>query len=189
MRDEAELVQPATRAEWRRWLERNHARRTGVWFVSWRTHTGKRRVEYDDAVEEALCFGWIDSQARTIDEERSAVWMSPRKPGSGWSRSNKERIARLERAGLLAPPGIAAVEVAKANGSWTLLDSVEALEEPGDLARALDAEPAARRHFDAFPPSARKQILYWIASAKRDETRRRRIEEAVRLAGQNVRAR
>ena len=116
------------------------------------------------------------------------MWMSPRKPSSGWSRSNKERVERLEREGLMTDAGRAAVEAAKRNGSWSLLDSVEALEEPDDLAAALNASPAARAHFDAFPPSARKLILTWIATAKREETRLKRIEETTRLAAENIRA-
>ena len=139
-------------------------------------------------VEEALCFGWIDSKAMTLDEERAGMWMSPRKPQSAWSQSNKERVARLERAGRLRPAGIAAIARAKESGAWTLLDSVEALEVPADLAAALARDRDAERHFRAFPPSARKRILFWIASAKREETRRRRVEETVRLAARNERA-
>jgi uncharacterized protein YdeI (YjbR/CyaY-like superfamily) len=186
--DGREVLQPETRAEWRRWLSRNHARSPGVWLAAHKRATGKPRVEYEDAVEEALCFGWIDSKGKTLDAERSAIWMSPRRPRSGWSRSNKERIERLERRGLIAPAGRTAVETAKRNGAWTALDSVEALEVPEDLARELARNQTARGHFEAFPPSARKQILGWIASARREETRRKRVEETVRLAAQNVRA-
>jgi uncharacterized protein YdeI (YjbR/CyaY-like superfamily) len=183
-----EVVHPETRAEWRRWLERNHARPEGVWLAAWKAATGKPRVEYEEVVEEALCFGWIDSKGKTLDAERSAIWMSPRKPRSGWSRSNKERVERLVRAGSMAPAGLAAIETAKQNGAWTALDGVEALEVPDDLARALARAPSARAHFDAFPPSARKMILGWIVSAKREETRRTRIEKTARLAARNIRA-
>lgn len=148
----------------------------------------KPRVEYDDAVEEALAFGWIDSKANTLDDERSLMWMSPRKPKSGWSKLNKERIARLERNGSMAPAGRAVVASAKKSGAWALLDKVEALEVPDDLRDALSGNPLANEFFDRFPPSAKKGILTWVASAKRDATRQKRIEETVRLAAENKRA-
>lgn len=181
-------VHPATRAEWRAWLERNHARPDGVWLVSYKKATGKPRVEYAEAVEEALCFGWIDSKAGTVDEERSILWMSPRKPGTGWSRLNKQRIERLMADGSMAPAGLAKIEAARRDGSWTALDSSEALEVPPDLEQALAAHPDAARHFAAFPPSTRKNILQWIASARRPETRAARVAETARLANENVRA-
>ena len=182
------IVHPKSRKGWRLWLSRNHGRSQGVWLAAYRKETGKPRVEYEEAVEEALAFGWIDSKSVRLDDERSLIWMCPRKPASGWSRSNKERVERLERDGLMTDAGRAAIEAAKRNGSWSLLDSVEALEEPDDLAAALNASPAARANFDAFPPSARKVILTWIATAKREETRRKRIEETARLAAENARA-
>ena len=126
--------------------------------------------------------------SRTVDDRRSRLLMTPRKPRSGWSRPNKERIARLEAAGLMSAAGHAAVEAARANGSWTALDAVEALEEPGDLAAALDADPDARRHWDAFPRSAKRGILEWIANAKRPATRAKRVSETARLAGRGERA-
>lgn len=182
------VVHPKSRKGWRQWLSRNHARSSGVWLAAYRRETGRPRVEYEEAVEEALAFGWIDSKSVRLDDERSLLWMCPRKPSSGWSRSNKERVERLERAGLMTDAGRAAIEAAKRSGSWSLLDSVEALEEPHDLEAALNASPAARANFDAFPPSSKKLILTWIATAKREETRRRRVEETVRLAARNVRA-
>ena len=186
--DDRPIVHPKSRKGWRLWLSRNYGRSPGVWLAAYRKETGKPRVEYDEAVEEALAFGWIDSKSVRLDEERTLLWMSPRKPSSGWSRTNKERVERLEREGLMTDAGRAAIEAAKRNGSWSLLDSVEALEEPEDLAAALNASPAARANFDAFPPSARKLILTWIATAKREETRLKRIEETTRLAAENIRA-
>ena len=184
----ANSIHPVTRAEWRAWLEANHARPEGVWLVSWKRATGRPRVEYGEAVEEALCFGWIDAQANTLDDERSMQWFAPRKAGSGWSALNKGRIERLLAEGRMAPAGLAKLEAARADGSWTALDSVEALEVPDDLAAALAGYPDARRHFDAFPPSARKMILGWVGQAKKPETRARRIEETARLAQEDVRA-
>jgi uncharacterized protein YdeI (YjbR/CyaY-like superfamily) len=181
-------VHPATRDEWRTWLEQNHTRADGVWFVSYKKSAGKPRVDYEEAVEEALCFGWIDSKAGTVDDERTMMWMSPRKSGSGWSRPNKVRIKRLMAEGRMAAPGLAKIEAAKRDGSWTVLDAVEALEVPDDLQAALASYPDAARHFAAFPPSARKAILQWITTAKKPETRAARIAEAARLANENVRA-
>jgi uncharacterized protein YdeI (YjbR/CyaY-like superfamily) len=181
-------VHPGTRDEWRRWLAENHAASDGVWLVSWKKATGRPRIPYDDAVEEALCVGWIDSVANKLDDERGLLLVTPRRRGSGWSRLNKQRIERLAAAGLMAPAGIAAVEAAKADGSWSALDAVEDLVEPPDLAAALGAVPAARASWDGFSPSSRKGVLQWIASAKRPETRARRIEEAARLAAEGKKA-
>lgn len=181
-------VHPLSRAEWRAWLEENQARAEGLWLISYKKDTGKPRFEYAEAVEEALCFGWIDSKANSLDEQRSMLWMSPRKPGSGWSKSNKERVERLIAAGLMAPAGLARVEASRADGSWNALDAVEALEIPPDLDQALSAYPSARVNFEAFPPSVKKIILHWIASAKKPETRASRVAETARLAEDNVRA-
>lgn len=181
-------VHPATRDEWRAWLAQNHTRAEGVWFVSYKKASGKPRVTYEDAVEEALCFGWIDSKGGTVDDERTMLWMAPRKPGSGWSRPNKVRLERLIADGRMAPPGLAKLEAARQDGSWTMLDAVEAMEVPDDLEQALASYPDAARHFHAFPPSARKMILQWITLAKRPETRAARIAETARLANENVRA-
>jgi len=115
---EAELVHPETREEWRSWLERHHARSTGVWLVSWRKHAGRPVIPYDDAVGAALAFGWVDSEPRRIDDDRTALWFSPRRRGSAWSRPNKERVARMGEAGLMAAAGRAAVEAAKADPDW-----------------------------------------------------------------------
>jgi uncharacterized protein YdeI (YjbR/CyaY-like superfamily) len=145
-------------------------------------------VTHEEAVDEALCFGWIDSKQKTLDEERSVLWMSPRRPASGWSKVNKDRVERLAQRGLMADAGRAAVAIAKSNGAWVSLDAVEALELPRDLAAALARERGATANYDAFPPSSKKIILTWIASAKRPETRARRIEETARLAAQNIRA-
>lgn len=181
-------VHPKTRAEWRAWLEQNHTQTEGVWLVTFKKATGKPRVEYGEAVEEALCFGWIDSKANALDEERAMLWMSPRKPRTGWSRLNKERIERLIADGQMTPAGLVKIEAAQQDGSWNALDAVEALEVPPDLEKALAEYGAARQNFDVFPPSVKKGILGWISSAKRPETRSKRIEETARLAAENIRA-
>ncbi len=184
----ANSFHPLSRAEWRAWLAANHSRREGLWLISYKKATGKPRVDYDDAVEEAICFGWIDSKANELDDERSMLWFAPRKAGTGWSKPNKERVARLLHAGLMAPPGLAKVEAAQRDGSWNALDAVEALEIPPDLAQAFTAYAAAQANFDAFPRSVKRGILEWIASAKRPATRASRIEETARLAAENQRA-
>ncbi len=184
----ANSFHPKTRSEWRAWLEKNHARTDGIWLISFKKGTGKSRFEYDEAVEEALCFGWVDSKPNKLDEERSMLWFAPRKAGTGWSKLNKERVERLTAMGRMAPAGLAKVEAAKRDGSWNALDSIEALKIPRDLAKALSANRTAQQYFDAFPRSVKRAILEWIASAKKPETRAKRIEETVTSAARNIRA-
>jgi uncharacterized protein YdeI (YjbR/CyaY-like superfamily) len=181
-------IQPETEAELRAWLATHHAREAGIWLVTWKKASGRARLTYEVVVETLLAFGWIDSKANGLDAGRSMLWIAPRKPGTGWSKPNKARVARLLADGRMAPPGLAKVRAAQADGSWTKLDAVEALEIPADLARALAATPAAARHFDAFPRSAKRGILEWIAQAKREETRAKRVAETARLAAINERA-
>ena len=181
-------VHPESRAEWRAWLAEHAADAPRVWLVSWRAGTGRPAVAYEDAVEEALCVGWVDSTARRPDDAATAPRFTPRKPGSGWARTNKERVARLEAAGLMTDAGRRVVEAARADGSWSLLDDVEALVVPPDLDAALAARPGARERWDGFPPSVRKQILHWVTTAKRPETRRRRVEETAEKAARGERA-
>ena len=151
--------------------------------------TGRQPFDYEAAVCEALRFGWVDAVQKTLDAERNMQWYAPRRPTSGWSRPNKIRVARLEQEGRIEPAGRAAIDIAKANGSWELFDDVEDLVVPDDLAAALDARPGARGHWESFPPSARKQILAWIVTAKKAETRERRVREAADKAEQGIRAR
>jgi uncharacterized protein YdeI (YjbR/CyaY-like superfamily) len=185
--DDAPLVHAETREAWRAWLHMNHATATSAWLVSWRRGHGPA-VDYGEAVEEALCFGWVDSKLQVMDEGRSRLYFAPRRANSGWARSNKERVERLIAEGRMAPAGFAAIELAKANGSWTVLDSVEAGVVPDDLAASFGAHPPAAELFAAFPWSARRAILVWIAQAKRPETRAARILEAATLAARNERA-
>jgi uncharacterized protein YdeI (YjbR/CyaY-like superfamily) len=182
---DAERVEVRDRAAWRRWLERHHGRPSGVWLVV--AKKGHPGVSYEEAVEEALCFGWIDSTANRLDDRRYLLWVAPRKTASVWSAPNKRRVAALTRSGRMTDAGRAAVRIAKRNGSWDTLSASDAMIVPDDLAAALAAVPQARSHWDAFPPSSKRMILGWIDQAKREETRRRRVEEAVRRAGENVR--
>ena len=177
--EDGERIHLETVEEWRAWLAANHSRDDGVWLVGWRTPTGRPSVPYEEAVEEALCVGWIDATARTVDDERTMQWYAPRKPGSMWAATNKARVERLEREGRMTPAGRALVEQARADGSWTLLDAVERLEVPDDLAAALDDRPGAREHWDGSSASSRKLALTWLVQAKRPATRATRVETVV----------
>ena len=182
------IVGPFDRAAWRAWLGANHATSSGVYLATWRRaaeRAGGVAVPYAEAVEEALCVGWIDAVNRTLSDELAIQWFAPRRPRSGWARSNKERVARLTAAGLMLPAGIAAVEAAKANGTWTMLDDVENLVVPDDLAAALSELPPAREHWDAFSKSARRGILEWIRQARRPATRAVRIGTTAAAAARN----
>jgi uncharacterized protein YdeI (YjbR/CyaY-like superfamily) len=181
-------IQVKTRAEWRAWLAANHRQPDGPWLIVYKKATGKGTIDYNDAVEEALCFGWIDSKPNKLDAERTMLWFAPRKSKTGWSKLNKERIERLMTNGPMMPAGLAKIEAAKQNGSWALLDAIEALEIPLDLVDALAAYPQAADYFEAFPRSAKRGILEWIGPAKKPETHAKRIEETARLAEQNIRA-
>jgi uncharacterized protein YdeI (YjbR/CyaY-like superfamily) len=172
----------------RDWLGKNHTRNESVWIVTYKKKLGQAHVPWTEVVDAALCFGWIDSLPRKLDEQRSMILLSPRRSGSGWSRINKEKVGRLIAAGLMRPSGLAKVEAAKRNGSWARLESVDALIEPEDLRLALDGEPQARRHFDAFSPSSRRGILEWMSLAKQEKTRLARIAQTVLLAARNIKA-
>jgi uncharacterized protein YdeI (YjbR/CyaY-like superfamily)/uncharacterized protein YdhG (YjbR/CyaY superfamily) len=179
----------ASRGEWRTWLEAEHLRAHGAWVVSWKKHVGAAHVDVAAISEEALCFGWVDSLPRAFDADRSMLLVTPRKAKSAWSAVNKERVARLTAAGLMAERGLAVVAAAQASGTWHALDAVETLTVPDDLAaRFRDAAPEAQTHWDAFPRSVKRGILEWIQLAKRPETRAKRIEETVAQAAMNVRA-
>jgi uncharacterized protein YdeI (YjbR/CyaY-like superfamily) len=185
--DEFSDFHPLTRKEWRDWLAENHARAAGIWFVYYKKQSGKPRVTYEEAVEEALCFGWIDSLPRKIDDERSKLLFTARKPKSVWSKLNKSRVERLIENGLMSQIGLKTIEAAKANGSWNALDASDNLEMPTDLARAFEANKIAARNFAAFSDAVKRVILSWIFSAKREETRAARIGKTVSMAERNKR--
>jgi len=182
------IYHPADLAAWRAWLAANSDSARGVWVVSWRKASGREPIAYSQLVEEAICFGWIDSTVNTLDHDRGMQLMTPRKPKSGWTRLNRQRVDDLEAQGRMTDGGRRAVERAKANGWWTIYDDVEDLVEPVDLAAALDASPAARTTWDGFPPSARKQMLWWVATAGKPETRTSRIAKIVSEALEGRRA-
>jgi len=183
-----EQVLAESQAQWRAWLEAHHGTSPGIWLVTWKKASGRPLLSYDAIVDEALCYGWVDSRPRSIDSQQSARLITPRKPTSNWSARNKTRVEQLAAAGRMQPSGLAAVAAAKANGAWTALDHVETLTEPLDLTAALDATPSARHYWDAFPRSARRAILEWIGNAKTSTTRQARIQRTADDAARNVRA-
>ncbi len=173
---------------WRAWLEANCQSAPAVWLVVYRKGSGTPSAQFDDAVEHALCYGWIDSKAVTRDAESTYFRFSPRNPKSTWSARNRERVERLSAAGLMTPHGQALVELAKSNGTWDVLADAETSGALDDLQSRLDEDEQAAANFEAFPPSSKRLIREWIATAKRPETRMRRITRTVELARQNIRA-
>ena len=185
-RDGLLLVNAPSRAAWRAWLTAHHSQAESIWLVLNRRGSGLPHLPAAEAAEEALCFGWIDSRPAKLDAQRSLLLVSPRRPGSAWSGVNKQRVERMLAEGLMAAPGLATIERAKADGSWTRLDDASALIEPADLLAALsDGALAAWR---GFPPSHRRANLEWIAQAKTAGTRGARIAEIARLADLGERA-
>ena len=182
------LVHPDSRSAWRRWLRKHHADTDGVWLARWRKAEGRAPLDYDAIVEEALCFGWIDGLVNTLEDGRQAHLMTPRRKGSPWARSNKDRVERLIAEGRMTDAGADAIRAAKADGTWSMQDAAEALIEPLELAAALDANPEARRRWDGFTPSQRRALIWWVMSAKRPETKERRVAEIVAEAAQGRRA-
>lgn len=185
--DDAPEVEPGGRQAWRDWFEANHATATGVWLIH-RRRDSVTSVSYEEAVEEALCFGWIDGVVHTLGDGRQAQLLTPRRRGSGWARSNKERVERLIVGGRMTDAGLAVIRAAHADGSWSMQDAAEALIEPTELAAALDANPEARRQWDAFPASPRRALIWWVMSAKRPETKARRVSVIVDEAAVGRRA-
>lgn len=167
------------RQEWHEWLDENHDKAKGIWLIYYKKNSDKPRVEYDEAVEEALVFGWIDSKVNNLDDIRYMQIFTPRKPGSKWSKTNKARVNKLIQNGSMHPAGMEKVNVAKKDGSWTFLDDIEDMIIPEDLKRSLKQNIKAESNFETFSDSSRKQILYWIASAKRADTRQRRIKKTL----------
>ncbi|TVT41190.1 hypothetical protein FNT36_06935 [Hymenobacter setariae] len=178
---------PSSPQHWREWLQAHHATEQAVWLIYYKKAANQPSLTWSQAVDEALCFGWIDSQAKPLDGERYQQYFSRRKPTSGWSRVNKDKVARLLAEGRMTPYGLASIEVAQQNGSWSLLDEATALVLPADLALALESVPAAHRYFLSLSKSVRQNVLQWVALAKRPATRQQRIAEIVESAAQQLR--
>lgn len=176
---------PRSRKQWRDWLAKNHADKDEVWLVFYKKHTGKPTLSYNDSVEEALCFGWIDGIRKRIDDERYMHRFTPRKPGSNWSETNVKRVERLLKAGLMTKSGLQRVEEAKLSGRWDApARPVVDLSLPDELAKALARQETAAAFFETLAPSYRREFIAWIMTAKRPDTRKKRLQETVALLKQ-----
>lgn len=172
------------RNTWRKWLEKHHQHTPGIWLRYYKKDSGKARVPYDEAVEEALCFGWIDSTTRSGGDEYYIQLFMPRKPKSVWSKPNKERVKRLIDNGMMTEAGLEKIKMAKENGMWNKLDDVDSLTIPTDLAKAFTKHKKAKKYYNTLKPTPQKYMLYWMNSAKRQDTRDRRIEEIIEALSQ-----
>ncbi len=184
-KDDYKPTHPETRSDWRKWLEKNHSTSPGVWLIYYKKESGKRKFNYADAVEEALCFGWIDSTLRPLDNERFMQRFTPRKSKSGWSGLNKKRIEKMIGEGLMTKAGLEKIEAAKKDGSWESLDHIAAIQLPQDFEKALSKNKKAKANFENFPPFAKKQFLYHINQAKTEATRKKRIILCIKMAAAN----
>jgi uncharacterized protein YdeI (YjbR/CyaY-like superfamily) len=182
---EIESICPTTKEQWREWLAENHAKKQSVWLIYYRTSSGMPTISWSEAVDEALCFGWIDSKKVSIDELRFKQYFSQRKAKSIWSKINKEKITELIENGLMTKSGLEIVKIAKDNGSWSIMDEVEALIVPQDLEKEFQARPGSMDFYLSLSNSNKKILLAWIVMAKRPETRQKRIVEIAENASQN----
>lgn len=183
--DSWKRLEAKDRKEWRKWLQNNYSTSSGIWLVYYKKDSGKPTVSYEEAVEEALSFGWIDSKVNVLDEERYMQVFTPRKSGSIWSKLNKQRVQKIIEQGIITPAGLEKIDAAKKDGSYYFLDDIENMIIPLDLKESLDSNEVAKNNFENFNDSVKKQILYWIKTAKRETTRENRIEKAVELAEEN----
>ena len=183
---ELSRVRPNSRMAWRNWLYKHHASSIGVWLVYAKKYSGIPSLTYNDAVEEALCFGWIDSKVNPIDDAFYMQVFTPRKLKSAWSPLNKARISRLLAAGLMRPAGLLVVKAAKASGTWNATKHVEQLIIPPDLEKAIEASPEARRHWESYSASRRKGVLYRLSGAKRPETGARYLQDIIQNMARNL---
>jgi len=181
---EIETFCPTSRQQWRQWLEENHRSKQAVWLIYYKKKTSIASITWSEAVDEALCFGWIDSKAKALDDEKFMQFFSIRKPKSVWSKVNKEKIRQLMEAGLMTQAGLESIETAKKNGSWTILDEVEELILPNDLEIEFDSKPGSKDFFLSLSKSVRKAMLQWLVLAKQSETRQKRIREIAESAAQ-----
>jgi uncharacterized protein YdeI (YjbR/CyaY-like superfamily) len=188
MREAREQRNFTDRDAWRAWLVENHATAKQIWLVLYKKHVRKQGLAYEEAVEEALCFGWIDGVLKRIDDEKHTIRFSPRRKNSIWSERNKQRVGKMIREGRMTEAGLAKVNEAKANGQWDkAAQRQDVTHVPPELASALTKDKQARQNFEKLAPSYRKPFIYWVASAKREETRRRRVAEAIALLARNKR--
>lgn len=177
-----------TRKEWRKWLEKNSEVEKSVWLIIYKKESQTPSIYYPEAVDEALCFGWIDSKPNKRDENSYYQFFAKRNPKSNWSKINKEKVAKLIEQGLMHRSGLKMIEIAKQNGTWTALDEVENITIPDDLKALFLKNKTARDNWEKFPRSSKRGILEWIMNAKKSETRQKRIDETIRLAEENIKA-
>lgn len=185
-KNETDIFYPKSQAEWRKWLQENHLSKQAVWLVYYKKKSKIESLTWSEAVDVALCFGWIDSKRITIDKDTSHQFFSKRKPKSTWSKINKNKVQELIEKGLMTEAGLACIETAKLNGSWTILDEVEELIIPKDLETEFAKKPNSKDFFFSLSKSLKKIILYWLVSAKTTETRQKRIAEIIDSAEQRL---
>lgn len=183
---EIEKYCPKSQTDWRKWLDKNHKSKQSVWLVYYKTSTNTPSLNWSEAVDEALCFGWIDSTKKTIDHDRYMQYFSKRKPNSIWSKINKDKVDCLISKNLMQEAGYKTIEIAKKNNSWSILDEVEALIIPADLKKEFDKREGSLEYYESLSKSAKKNLLGWIVLAKRAETRQKRIKEIVECAQKNT---
>jgi len=183
---ESESLHVLSTQEWRDWLQQNHTKKQSVWLIQYKKNSDTPSISWSEAVDEALCFGWIDSTRRPIDEEKYMQYFGKRKANSTWSKVNKEKVEKLIADGRMTSAGLESIKIAKQNGSWTILDAVEALIIPEDLEVAFETTPGSKDFFLSLSKSAKKNILAWLVLARRPETRLQRIKETVESAGRKL---
>lgn len=183
-KDDIEVFSPSSAQAWRKWLKANHASSESVWLLLYKKQSGKPTINWSGAVDEALCFGWIDSVRRPVDKDTFMQFFGRRKPKGTWSKINKDKVLGLIAEGRMAKAGLMSIETAKQNGAWTILDTVEALKVPRDLEKEFKSQAGSKEYYQSLSKSQRKRILQWLVLAKRPETRQRRITEIVTLAAQ-----
>lgn len=183
---EIETFYPTNRQEWRKWLLENHNKKQSIWLVHYNKKSNMPSVSWSDAVDEALCFGWIDSTRKSLESDKFIQFFTKRKPTSVWSKINKEKIERLKQEGLLMPDGYESIMIAQQNGTWNILDDVEKLEISEDLEKEFNTREGSKEYFLSLSKSVRKSMLQWIKLAKRPETRQKRIIELVENASLEI---
>jgi len=185
-KEKIETFRPTSQKAWRQWLTKNHDSKQSVWLVLYKMESKKPTINWSEAVGEALCFGWVDSKRKPFDDEKFLQFFSKRKLMGTWSKINKEKVRQLFDEGLMTQAGLESIERAKKNGSWTILDDVEELKIPRDLAKGFKAQPGSKDYFLSLSKSVRKSILQWLVLAKRPETRQKRIGEIAERAAQKL---
>ena len=183
-KEAVEIFYPESKQAWRQWLKKHHQTKKTVWLICYKKNANKKTISWSDAVDEALCFGWIDSTVRPIDDEKFMRSFMKRKPKGTWSKINKEKIKALIESGRMTPAGLECIENAKQNGSWNILDEVEELIIPKDLEKAFKTKPGSKAYFLSLSKSVRKAMLHRIAMAKRPETKQKRIAEIIEAVSQ-----